>query len=213
MTDIAQKQEKSGASGGLLVRVSLVAAFLLALFFYFNYVVKYFSWNVEAYTPRLWAERFALIVHIAGATLALFIGPIQLWTGLSRTKMNIHRLTGTLYLSGLAIAVIGAVAMLPSTAEFALHYAIGIGGLAAAWTVTGGMAFYAIRKRNYDQHKEWMIRSYVVTFAFVTIRVVDDYIPHGDLGMTPADFAGLMAWTSWVVPLMISETIMQGRKI
>ena len=31
-----------------------------------------------------------------------------------------------------------------------------------------GMALIAIRRRNFIQHKEWMIRSYVVTFAFVT---------------------------------------------
>jgi Predicted membrane protein (DUF2306) len=48
--------------------------------------------------------------------------------------------------------------------------AFGLGGLALAWMLTTGMALIAIRRSLVDQHKEWMIRSYVVTFGFVTFR-------------------------------------------
>jgi Predicted membrane protein (DUF2306) len=44
--------------------------------------------------------------------------------------------------------------------------------LCVAWVVTTGMALYAIRERRIEQHREWMLRSYTVTFAFVTYRKV-----------------------------------------
>jgi uncharacterized membrane protein YozB (DUF420 family) len=39
--------------------------------------------------------------------------------------------------------------------------------LSTAWVLTTGMALAAIRKRAIERHRELMIRSYTVTFAFV----------------------------------------------
>ena len=54
-------------------------------------------------------------------------------------------------------------------------------GLASAWLVTTAMAYYSIRKGLVALHKEWMIRAYVVTFAFVTLphfeRLRTDFAP------------------------------------
>jgi hypothetical protein len=48
--------------------------------------------------------------------------------------------------------------------------------------VTSGLAFVAIKKQLYDQHKEWMIRSYVVTFAFVTFRALQGTLSAANVG-------------------------------
>lgn len=32
---------------------------------------------------------------------------------------------------------------------------------------------YAIRTGRIEQHRQWMLRSYTVTFAFVTLRLVE----------------------------------------
>lgn len=214
MTDFTHDQDSGGKSAGFLKLLGFSGIVLAALFFWFNYAVGYFAWNAEAFGPHYWPQRGGLIVHITGGTLALLIGPFQIWMGMKHRYMNIHRVTGFLYLGGLAVGVIGAATMLKNTvADFGMHFAIGLGGLAMAWVITGGMAYYAIRKRNYDQHREWMIRSYVVTFAFATFRLFDDYIPHAGLGMTQVDYLAMLSWTSWMVPLMITEAIMQGRKI
>jgi Predicted membrane protein (DUF2306) len=45
-----------------------------------------------------------------------------------------------------------------------------IGLLAFAWITTASMAYISVMRGRILQHKEWMIRSYVVTFAFVTFR-------------------------------------------
>jgi hypothetical protein len=56
-----------------------------------------------------------------------------------------------------------------------------------------------------------MIRSYVVTFAFVTFRVLDSVI--AARGMPLFEHLGISAWFCWSVPLLINELVMQGRKI
>ncbi len=43
------------------------------------------------------------------------------------------------------------------------------------------MAYYSIRHGLVELHKEWMIRAYVVTFAFVFFRILSDYGPTSHL--------------------------------
>ena len=46
-------------------------------------------------------------------------------------------------------------------------------GQAAAWVVCTAAAFITARNRQIVQHREWMIRSYAVTFTFVSSRVLN----------------------------------------
>ena len=44
--------------------------------------------------------------------------------------------------------------------------------------ITTGMALYSIRTQRVEQHREWMLRSYVVTFAFVTYRLGENLVTY-----------------------------------
>ena len=44
---------------------------------------------------------------------------------------------------------------------------------AAAWVVCTMAAFITARNRQIAQHRQWMARSYAVTFTFVSSRVLD----------------------------------------
>jgi hypothetical protein len=57
-----------------------------------------------------------------------------------------------------------------------------------------------------------MIRSYVVTFSFVTFRLVTDVLSYLGIGDQSGNFT-LMAWAAWGVPLLLTEAAIQGRKI
>ena len=43
----------------------------------------------------------------------------------------------------------------------------------AAWIVCTTAAFITARNRHIVQHRQWMIRSYAVTFTFVSSRVLN----------------------------------------
>jgi len=55
-----------------------------------------------------------------------------------------------------------------------------------------------------------MIRSYVVTFAFVAFRVI---VPTLSAAGVASDRTAIAAWGCWAVPLLVTEVILQGRKI
>ena len=57
-----------------------------------------------------------------------------------------------------------------------------------------------------------MIRSYVVTTAFVSFRVLFEVLEAAGVG-TIGERLAAAAWFCWAVPLLVTEVILQGRKI
>jgi hypothetical protein len=95
-------------------------------------------------------------------------------------------------------------------------YAMGLFFLSVAWVTNTGMAVWCIRQRQIEQHREWMIRSYVVTFAFVCFRLVNQWLhtyynqPDNDVS---DDLGTAMAWACWAVPLLLAEPLIQMRRL
>jgi hypothetical protein len=183
----------------------------LAIGFVFKYVLFYYRHYDAAPFGTYWPRRFWLLLHINGGTLALLSGPWQFWTGLRRRSMQVHRWTGRLFLLGVAVGVSGAVG-LAVMAIGGWAFEVGLMGLATSWLVTTAVAYYTIRKGLVALHKEWMIRAYVVTFAFVFFRILSDYSPMARL-RPENDRDITIAWVCWVVPLAITEMILQFRRI
>ena len=57
-----------------------------------------------------------------------------------------------------------------------------------------------------------MVRSYVVTFAFVTFRIVADVLDARHVG-TWKEQVAFTSWFCWAVPLLVTELILEGRKV
>ena len=91
-----------------LKRAALLAIGAGALFFTYEFVLQYFTWNQQSY-GYYWSFRLPLIVHVIGGLLALLTGLFQLWTGLGGTNMQVHRMTGKIYLTGVVIGATGAL--------------------------------------------------------------------------------------------------------
>ncbi len=182
---------------------------LVGLRFWLKDAVPYFELSEAAY-GRFWSRWGWLLVHIIGGTVALLMGPFQFWTGLRRKHLRIHRWTGRLYMAGV---------MLGSSAAFYLSFQTEIGWtfgvalfvLGGVWVTVTGMALLAVLRRKINAHKEWIIRSYVVTFAFVTFRIFFDMESIQALGST-AEVATTIGWLCWSIPLFATEVILQTRK-
>ncbi len=158
-----------------------------------------------------WPNRWWLLAHITAGIVALLTGPVQLWLGLSDQRMSVHRRLGMIYMIAVAISA-AAGYYLAFTTSFGWMFGAGLAGLATAWVITTGLAFIAIKRHLYDQHKEWMIRSYVVTTGFVTFRALTVALGALQIGM-PQDQIVVAAWFCWAAPLLVTEAVMQGRKI
>ena len=195
----------------ILRRILVGVGLALAVYFVATYVPQYLVFTEESYTPYFWPRVSWLFPHVVARVVAITIGPLQLWARIRNGYRKFHRIAGRTYV---AMVVLGSSAAigLSLTASFSLAYRSGLFFLAFAWLGTTGMAFLAIRRRNFTQHREWMIRSYVITFAFVTFRVTQDFMAAAGIA-TANETRATLAWACWAVPLLFTEMAFQSRAI
>jgi hypothetical protein len=193
--------------GNILV---LGGPMIIGSWFFYSFALSYFATDPGRF-GIYWPRHQWLSVHIVGGAAALLLGPLQLWLGLNRRTAILHHLLGIGYALGVGISATSAFYLAFHT-DFGWVFGMGFAVMAAAWVVSTTLATIAICYGMTAQHREWMIRSYVVTFAFVTFRVLDMAFDIARVG-TIVERMTAASWLSWTVPLLITESIMQGRKI
>src|ERR1043165_8736416 len=81
--------------------IALAAIVLLSIRFYVRDPLHYLVDRSPKSFKSYWPHKDWLTFHIIGGTLALSMGPFQLWSGLRQRHFEIHRWTGRLYLLGI----------------------------------------------------------------------------------------------------------------
>ena len=122
----------------------------------------------HAYRLQVIADRALLIPHTLAGTLALLIGPINFSSRIRQRHLQLHRVLGRVYFFSVLVGAPTGIALawgrpgLPGTSM-----------QAAAWVVCTTAAVIAARNRQIAVHRQWMARSYAVTFTFVSSRVLN----------------------------------------
>ena len=191
-------------------RLVLFAPTVVALWFINSYAVPYLTVERERF-GIYWARHDWLFVHIVAGMVALLLGPLQFWLGLNRKAPILHRVVGVGYTLGVAVSGTTAFYLARHT-DFGWVFRIGMTGMALAWVVSTAMALMAIGYHMVEQHREWMIRSYVLTFGFVTFRVFLQICQVAGVGKTLEQMTAA-SWFSWTIPLLVTEWVIQARKI
>jgi uncharacterized membrane protein len=198
-----------GSGNGVARTAALAAACVLLLVaarFWLHDVFPYLADYTEQSYRRYWPQRFGLIPHMLGGSMALFAGPFQIWLGVTRRTRRLHRWLGYVYTAGVLLGASAAFYLAFFTRP---DFGVSLFILAVVWCVTIAMAIMAIRSKRVDAHREWMARSYIVTFAFVLYRFLVKLPILEPLG------GGLVAtslWASWVVPMMCYEVAISWQR-
>ena len=152
-------------------------------------------------------------LHILFASPALLFGPFTLWSGFRRRFLTAHTWLGRIYLVGGAIGVLGGMYL----AAFAQHrpngnFAAGLLVLGSVWLAAAAMAYRAVRHRRIDSHREWMIRSYLLTCSFVVCRLPEySWIAPVTTALGPGADVTIL-WLGWTVPLFIAQIAIEWQR-
>jgi len=188
----------------------LIVPIAIALWFLDSYAFQYLTFDRDRF-GIYWARHEWLFVHVIAGMLALLLGPIQFWLGLNRREKLLHRILGSGYV--LAVFTSGTAAIyLARHTDFGWVFGMGLTFMAVAWIVSTALATISICVDLVEQHREWMVRSYVLTYGFVTFRMFTLILQTVGVG-TMLDQMTAASWFSWSVPLLVTECIIQGRKI
>ena len=203
---MASRQALPVAPGLILVLLVIASAAVWFASSALHYITDF---SAGSYSPRYWPRRWALLAHVSGGMVATGVGLVQLWLGLTGRTSGAHRTLGRIYVGAIAVGVTGALALTlasPHSIEL-VGFTSGLVMLNIAWIATTAIAVWAIRARKVALHREWMIRSYAVTFGFVAFRLINSWLSGmiDTSGKGVAQIDAISAWASWSVPLLIVE--------
>jgi uncharacterized membrane protein len=122
----------------------------------------------HAYRLQVISDRRLLIPHALAAIFALLIGPINFSSRIRQHHLQLHRVLGRIYVISVFIGAATGVALATGRPGLA-----GTSLQAAAWIICTTAALITARNRQIAQHRQWMARSYAVTFTFVSSRVLN----------------------------------------
>jgi hypothetical protein len=188
-------------------RIAVVFLGLAAIRFYARDPLHYLLQHTPESFGGYWPHRDWLILHIAGATGALVAGPFQLWSGFRHRHLHLHRAVGFAYLAAALVGGIGAFGLAFWSA--AADRGVSVFVFALAWWSCLGMAYRAIRSYRIMEHQDWMVRGYVLTYGFVTIRALADLPIWGALGPVAEPTTN---WLGWVGPLLVADIAVRWRR-
>ena len=183
----------------------------VSMYFLFKNVPRYF-FSENGFSNDMLPFKPSFLIHFIGGTIMLLFAPIQFISKIRKTIPKIHRYLGRAYVISIIISAITAIYIAIHKmimTEGVITFATGLIGLALASLVTTITAYAMIRNRNYEQHREWMIRSYVVTLGFATFRIFTDIFNGTLFHLDGLEMANIMAWACWSIPLLITEFFLQ----
>ncbi|MBS1555578.1 MAG: DUF2306 domain-containing protein [Bacteroidetes bacterium] len=185
----------------LFTTLSLVVSLSINAFTYANFDFKYSFLRLkqEAITTGWYLPAYYSHVLIAG--LILLAGFFQVNSRLSLGGRRLHRAIGYVYAYGIFFfAAPGGLVMsffIDRGPVVLLSFVL----QTIAWVWFTAVAVYKAKMKDISRHRKWMLRSYAITFAAVSLRVYT-FVFTGSIDLMHPLSYGLIAWASWVVNLI-----------
>lgn len=150
--------------------------------------------------------RIAFFTHVYTSIVVLVCGIIQFSGYIRKRFLNLHRITGRLYVlliilfagpSGLVMGFYGNGGWIAQTA-FCL--------LAILWMFFSYRGFTSAVNGDLRAHRNWMYRSYALTLSAISLRlwkwlIILAFQPR------PMDAYQIVAWLGWTGNLLVAELI------
>lgn len=186
----------------MTVLASFIALYAIALLFWPGARAPFLQ-NRFATMP------VAAFSHLFGAAVALATGPFQHNIRIRSNSLRRHRWLGRTYVFGVLVGGIAAFVM-ALFSEGGLPTHVGFGLLAVLWLGTTARAYFSIRAGDQERHRQWMTRSFALTYAAVTLRI---YLPLSQVVGIPFEPAyQTISWLCWVPNLIVAEWIVLRRR-
>ncbi len=170
------------------------------------------------YVDRSAAVQLAFYLHIGCGGLALLLSPLQFLGRLRTRAPRVHRVVGRVVLVAIAIGGCAGLVLAPRSLAGGVGTA-GFGLLAVLWVAFAGTALLAVLRGDIAAHRRWMVRTFALTYAAVTLRLWLGVLIAGQIGLAGVgeqaafDRAYLLVpFLSWVPNLLVAEWYLATRQ-
>ncbi len=165
----------------------------------------------QAYVHNV-AWKTVFYVHVFSAVVALLAGFTQFSRELLRDNPRVHRLIGKIYVVDILFINFPAGMIMGVCANGGLPGKMAFLLLDILWFFFTWKAYVCARNRRFIDHKNYMIRSFALTFAAVTLRTWK-LILSSILTVDLAQLYVIDAWLAFVPNLVVAEIIIRKNKV
>lgn len=153
---------------------------------------------------------YAFYIHVFGSIFTLIAGFTQFSSYILVHHKKLHRLVGKIYVFAVLIVNAPAAFIMAIYASGLLPSKIAFVILDCLWFWFTYKAYKTAMNRDYKLHKEYMIRSYALTFSAITLRTWR-IILSSLFVITPLHLYMIDAWLGFVPNLLIAEIIVRRK--
>jgi uncharacterized membrane protein len=154
-------------------------------------------------------ERTLVLTHILPAMLFMVLGPLQFVRGLRSRYPKVHRWLGRIFLAASAVVDISGLTLAYGKTIGGIDEKAAIALFGTFFLISLGKALWHALRREFAQHREWMIRGYAIGLAVATIRpimgtffaaaVMSGHAPQ------PKEFFGTAFWIGFTLQTIAAE--------
>ena len=174
-------------------------------------ILRYVAGGIEAPAPVV-ANAFAnpfLVIHVIGGVTALLIGPLQFIPAIRARMPRLHRISGRIFAGACAVGAPAAFMVALGTTAGPVA-AVGFAIPAILWPIFTWLGVQAAIRRQFDEHREWMLRSYALTSTAITLRLMLPAAGVIGIGFFPA--YRVISWAAWMTNLVLLESYIRRNR-
>jgi uncharacterized membrane protein len=155
--------------------------------------------------------RISFYTHVFSSPFVIFSGLFQFNRFIIHRLPKLHRFLGFIYIFVLIFIAAPSGFLMGLYANGSYPTQISFSVLSILWVFTTIMAYKKVKEKDYVQHGNWMIRSYALTLSAISLRFFTFLIGYFKLPIYPADAYILVAYSSWIVNLIVAELLIRLR--
>ena len=155
------------------------------------------------------SERVLVLGHVLPAMLFMVLGPLQFVRKLRAKHPKFHRWSGRIFLASSAVVGITGIRMAAGNTIGGLDEKAAIFLFGTFFLIAFANALRHALRREFAQHREWMIRGYAIGLAVATIRpimatffaaaILRGHVPE------PNEFFGTAFWIGFTLQMIAAE--------
>lgn len=150
-------------------------------------------------------------IHIILALIALLTGPIGLNKRIRAKSPTFHRWNGRIYMFSIVLNFVPGV-YVSFYASGGILSTVGFLILDTLWLLSTIVGVFYIKKKNVQLHSSWMIRSFFLTFANMTIYIIVAIANHA-LKLPYGLSYSIAVWSCWPINLVLAEIAIRKKAL
>jgi uncharacterized membrane protein len=168
--------------------------------------------DVERYDEAFIKNRSFTLLHIIAGSIFLLAAPIQVSSYIRKHSIGLHRWCGRItILISLAAGVSALILSIPFafTGKASTSAVTFFGVL---FVIALIKAFVAIRQKNVQKHREWMIRAICIGLGISVVRIVGAIVIL--ITRVPTfELLGAAFWLGWLISIMGGEVYLRHSRV